>query len=821
MSRSETVPRYQFQRYKLGEGLEFAVNTANGNGLLKQTDFKLENTDLDFSLERYYNTLSDRDTATGQDGWSSNPGDVRLASPAGGSVVLEGPSGYTASFVRRSDGTYKTPPGLSEELVKTAEGGYTLSDPETLVAHEFDSSGRLTAKTEEADQRTEYRYDERGLLSSISDTEGRVTEYEYNDKGALTAMTDSAGRRHVYERDLLRGYLTAYVAPNDERTEFGYDLRSGKLDSIKAPNGKLTRIGYDAQYRVTSVTEDASPVPVGGLGNTTKYAYDTIGRTVATAADGRESLFRFDASGMGLSATVGSSPPTLTLSGDLSDTRSRSLTDGEGYELTVEAGDSSGIRSVTAALDGEAESLDELACEDCGVGSKRFVFNTDDANPGEYVVRLEAVDESGEARSESLRFTVPPKPPLEEGTPEPPADPEPPAQPVAAPAEPAGSQPAVYLPESGGLRFMSAQSSSSIVFGMADEAPEAYRHPLMFGDSEALNPTTVRRIVQWNLADLPETDTLRNEFQDFYNINKPEKDATGAIVNPGRQMMVAFKLPDPHPDGARGPNPYTDYKRATLKFKATWPEVKVYTPWNEPNLSDATLGQRVKRAAEYTHVAQRYLCNGDCAVMAGALAHTGVEGRKATFRSYLKQYGEELERLNRKNRVRMPVYWGFHPYRDVEKLRVGKNSALHFFIQGTPATNYSGSRQPSKIWLDEVGGFFRYRRLKPRRVDYINDAGEQAERVKHLVNVLAPMTRPGRVERVYYYYFCRVAPGFSIFDTALLGPPPDFSDPRRCGDIRPAFNKRNESVPPAFQLVRDAIRGGREAQAPIADPPRY
>ena len=129
--RAGDLARYWLEGQTVQEGLQLSVTPANGNLLIRQTDFQLSESDLDYGIERFYNNLSPNTGTTGG-GWTMNVGqDVGLLFYRDGSVAFDGPSGYTVPFNKQADGSYEPAPGVGLELVKNADGSYTITDSET------------------------------------------------------------------------------------------------------------------------------------------------------------------------------------------------------------------------------------------------------------------------------------------------------------------------------------------------------------------------------------------------------------------------------------------------------------------------------------------------------------------------------------------------------------------------------------------------------------------------------------------------------------------------------------------------------------------
>jgi YD repeat-containing protein len=819
--RTGDLPRYEFERFQLDEGFELAVNAGNGNALLKQTGFAIEETDLDYTVDHYYNGLSDLDSAVGRGGWSLGAGGAaRLTSLEGGSVTLDGPSGYGAAFVRRGDGTFKSPAGVDQDLTKQSDGTFKLTLADTEDELTFDDAGLPMARLDQGGRSINYEHDGQGRLTSIADTEGRRTTFGYDDKGLLSTMVDPGDRQHSYAHDLL-GNLSSYTAPDGRRTTFAYDPLSKKLVGTTGPSGSLTRIGYDAQGRVTSVKRGVNPLTLLG-GSETTFRYEGAS-TIASADQGPRTSYSFDRALMAVRVQRGTGPPSLDLTGSLSEQAGQALQDGETYELGMAASDGGPLRNLEVTVDGEtAHSADAVCRNGCGSLTRSWTFDVNDYLPGEYVVRVAATDAAGDALRKVLRVIVPPKPaipPMRTQT----DDPEPPEADVdadvsasacetdfgagsamcgpsisggeVAPAAdrrggsmtivPAVARSAATTPGvavASEFRRLVVNPVTQVEFGIADQKPAIARDD----DYAALGVRTVRYGVPWDIVTNPAYSARLASFRAWYADHMTRD-----------QMFVAFDS-DSTAKKTRGPS-IAAYMKAIKAFKSRFPGVDAYSPWNEPNFSTepTTSNKRANPFAEgprllakYTNMAQRALCKRGsrypCAIVAGDLAQLSKSELRyeVQFRDALKSF-EPASR-----RQPLPRIWALHPYQDGlynYSLRTSRASA---FIKRAPAT--------ARIWFSEVGAFLT------RDGVAVNDLQGQAQDESYLVNQLSLLRR---VDRMYHYYFCNTT-GTPPDDTSLLDTPEGSPEENPCGDVRR----------PAYETFAKAAREGRHLSPLQFDP---
>lgn len=95
-------------------------------------------------------------------------------------------------------------------------------------------------------------------------SDGSVTCSEYNPMGWLTAQTDAAGRKTQYRHSIASGDISAVVAPDGRESKFYYNDQRW-LTTVIHPDGLREKHEYDEQGRLTAQTSRH--------GNTIRYAY--------------------------------------------------------------------------------------------------------------------------------------------------------------------------------------------------------------------------------------------------------------------------------------------------------------------------------------------------------------------------------------------------------------------------------------------------------------------------------------------------------------------------------------------------------------------
>jgi hypothetical protein len=205
------------------------------------------------------------------------------------------------------------------------------------------------------------------------------------------------------------------------------------------------------------------------------------------------------------------------------------------------------------------------------------------------------------------------------------------------------------------------------------------------------------------------------------------------LVTFGRSRARRFSLP-----------PTAVYRRAVARFHHRYPDVREYSPWNEPNLAIHPSNYDPARIASYYRVLRR-MCRR-CRVLGADVVD--ISSLEPWMRAYLREFPRD----------RRPRLWGLHNYVDV-------NSSSSW------GTRTMRRLAPGEIWFTETGAIVR--RAAPsatgrpdRRLAIRAGGGAHAVRATKRVFRLAATSR--RITRVYIYHWKAKHRG--PWDSALVAP---------------------------------------------------
>lgn len=180
------------------------------------------------------------------------------------------------------------------------------------------------------------------------------------------------------------------------------------------------------------------------------------------------------------------------------------------------------------------------------------------------------------------------------------------------------------------------------------------------------------------------------------------------------------------------------YAAAIKAFLRDFPQVKTFTPWNEPDwVYRAALANNPKLAADYFNVLIRW-CHR-CAIAAGDVYLPAPQ-----LGWWLRSYGRYLHAR--------PKAWTLHNYYDVREHNTRQLQALYDAVH------------PRQIWLTEIGGVERRGHWQFR-----NQGVFAAARDERFLFSLP--RRWHRITRIYHYQWQGTLPGPDTgWDSGLIGP---------------------------------------------------
>ena len=199
----------------------------------------------------------------------------------------------------------------------------TIYADNSTTASTYDSSGQLTARTDQAGRVTRYEYDQLGRLLAVIDALAQRTEYRYNEAGNLISQRDANGHVTRYEYDGL-GRRIATLLPLGQRSTSEYNAVGNLVRSVDF-NGDAIIFGYDTRDRLTAKNfPDSSSVQFtyNSVGlrqtyvdarGTTQYVYDERDRLVSrTDPDGTGINYTYDFTGNRTSLTTPAGTTSFT-----------------------------------------------------------------------------------------------------------------------------------------------------------------------------------------------------------------------------------------------------------------------------------------------------------------------------------------------------------------------------------------------------------------------------------------------------------------------------------------------------------------------------
>jgi RHS repeat-associated protein len=259
-AEEDTAPGHcQGKETQCGVGAD-PVSLATGYLAYSHRDLLLTNkSSVPLEFTRNYNSADHSDSGLGA-GWSQS-GLASATELENGDVLIRRQDGRQDVF-SHVGAAYVPPSGVTDSLVKTEEGTFTLTTLDQTI-YRFDASGRIASITDDHGLKTTYGYSGEGRLSTITDPSGQTLTFAYNGSNHMTSVKDSTGRE----------------------VKFTYSA-AGDLETVTDALGGVTKYAYDAQHRITSITDPRSNVIL-------KNVYNSEGK-ITEQEDGLKHLWKLE-----------------------------------------------------------------------------------------------------------------------------------------------------------------------------------------------------------------------------------------------------------------------------------------------------------------------------------------------------------------------------------------------------------------------------------------------------------------------------------------------------------------------------------------------
>ena len=280
-----------------------------------------------------------------------------------------------------------------------------------------------------------------------------------------------------------------------------------------------------------------------------------------------------------------------------------------------------------------------------------------------------------------------------------------------------------------GTTLVAPATSGAYVVGIADQSPALFTNQYF----EQLAPTRTRYITP--------IDSVFKQ-RDLVDAWMDAADAAGM------EVVVAFNPPQnmrcPNIGRARGCKPVSAafYRRAFRAFRARYPQVRIYQPWNEVNNLTQPTARYPQAVVTYYQIAKAN-CRG-CVVL----------GADIQDLPNMASYSAAVMRAFRDRHVPTPRIWGLHNYTDTNRFVRDRNSSMR----------RAARILPGKIWLTETAGLFRFQPQNARQ-SFRPDLRRQKRAMAAIFTQANHYRR--KIDRVYLYQWF-ASPPTNRWDSAIL-----------------------------------------------------
>lgn len=278
--------------------------------------------------------------------------------------------------------------------------------------------------------------------------------------------------------------------------------------------------------------------------------------------------------------------------------------------------------------------------------------------------------------------------------------------------------------------LLAPASAPAYVVGVGDQNPAFFENPYL----KEIAPKRTRYITPYN--------SVLTE-------RRAEVDAwMSAARAAGMEVVVAFNPPDgmrcPNVGGARGCRPVSAaaFRKAFRAFRARYPWVRTFQPWNEVNNLTQPTARYPEAVVTYYRVVKSN-CRG-CTVL----------GADIQDLPNMVSYTRKVLATFRKRRIKLPKVWGLHNYTDVNRFVKDQNSSLRKISR----------LLPGKIWLTETGGLYRFQPQNARQ-SFRPDLKRQKRALEKLFSQATKFRN--KVARIYLYQW-GASPPTNRWDSGVL-----------------------------------------------------
>jgi len=196
-------------------------------------------------ITRYYNSMDNTEGIFGK-GWKIDYETCLKKKEDSEDIIVAYPDGNIRVFEYTDTGSFKSPKGVYDTLLKTEDGTYILK-VQKGITYKYDQAGNLISISDSNSNEIQFKYNREGLLSSVMSPGGKLLMFSY-EGGRIVSITDHTGRNLKYKYD-EKGNLTQVVYPDGGKITYAYDNIG--LISITDQNGNTyVQNTYDEKGRV-------------------------------------------------------------------------------------------------------------------------------------------------------------------------------------------------------------------------------------------------------------------------------------------------------------------------------------------------------------------------------------------------------------------------------------------------------------------------------------------------------------------------------------------------------------------------------------------